>query len=252
MPCPGAEVWSRDPGPGATSHGRRPLLRAPIPLIPGASARDLALDRSLLAGLSGGHLFMTRILGTLVVGLTLLWAVPSLAQNADNPECLGSECGAPKEQGGGCGCGCGCSVWVSYTDDGKTLSYTDDADGDGKADGYDNCPFVANRDQADSDGDGVGDACDNCPTVANPDQRDSDGDGVGDACDNCPLVANVDQVDTDRDGVGDACDTCPAMANPSQNASVCACGPALTFKRYTLDADFDEGTLVNVNHSIVH
>ena len=110
--------------------------------------------------------------------------MPALAQNSDNPECLGTQCGTPQEQGGGgCGCGCGCSVWVSYTDDGKTLSYTDDADGDGKSDGFDNCPFVANRDQADSDGDGVGDACDNCPKVANPDQRDTNGNGVGDACD---------------------------------------------------------------------
>jgi Thrombospondin type 3 repeat len=35
----------------------------------------------------------------------------------------------------------------------------------------------------DSDGDGVSDAADNCPAVANPDQADRDGDGVGDACD---------------------------------------------------------------------
>jgi len=187
-----------------------------------------------------------RWIGSLVVGLALAWAVPALAQNSDNPECLGTECGTPQEQGGGCGCGCGCSVWVSYTDDGKTLSYTDDADGDGKSDGFDNCPFVANRDQADGDGDGIGDACDNCPTVANPDQRDTDGDGKGDACDddkdgdgipnaqdNCPSIPNADQLDTDHDGLGDACDPdddndgipdaqdhCPRYADPSNPLTV--------------------------------
>ena len=35
-----------------------------------------------------------------------------------------------------------------------------DGDFDGIPDGADNCPFVANRDQADSDGDGHGDLCD--------------------------------------------------------------------------------------------
>ncbi len=35
----------------------------------------------------------------------------------------------------------------------------------------------------DTDGDGVPDATDNCPTVANPDQADSNGNGIGDACD---------------------------------------------------------------------
>jgi len=35
----------------------------------------------------------------------------------------------------------------------------------------------------DTDGDGVADAVDNCPAVANPDQADSDGNGIGDACD---------------------------------------------------------------------
>jgi hypothetical protein len=151
-----------------------------------------------------------RIAWALGLGVALAWAVPAFAQNSDNPECLGTQCGTPQEQGGGgCSCGCGCSVWVSYTDDGKTLSYTDDADGDGKADGFDNCPFVSNRDQLDTDGDGVGDACDNCPTVANPDQRDTDGDGKGDACDD----------DIDGDGILNAQDNCPTLPNADQKIS---------------------------------
>ncbi|MDX2010389.1 MAG: thrombospondin type 3 repeat-containing protein, partial [Myxococcaceae bacterium] len=101
----------------------------------------------------------------LLAAASTLLALPAAAQlgNGTNPECLDPSCGKPKQVGGGgCGCGCGCSVWVAYTDDGKTLSYTDDADGDGKADDSDNCPFSANRDQLDIDGDGVGNTCDNC------------------------------------------------------------------------------------------
>ena len=41
---------------------------------------------------------MTRILGSLVIGLGLLWAVPALAQNSDNPECLGTQCGTPRNR----------------------------------------------------------------------------------------------------------------------------------------------------------
>jgi hypothetical protein len=61
----------------------------------------------------------------------------------------------------------------------------------------------------DRDGDGVIDTTDNCPDVANADQADEDGDAVGNACDNCPATANADQANSDGDGVGDVCDPEP-------------------------------------------
>ena len=45
-----------------------------------------------------------------------------------------------------------------------------------------------------NDSDGVLDAVDNCPDLANPDQADADGDGFGDVCDICPDIFNEEQV----------------------------------------------------------
>lgn len=131
----------------------------------------------------------------------------------------------------------------------------EDADGDGVLDADDNCPQVANADQADEDGDGIGDACevpgdddgdgvmdadDNCPSDANPEQEDTDNDGIGNVCDpdrdgdginngvdNCPDIRNPEQADTNGDGIGDVCDqdfdgivdaldNCPDDPNPDQ------------------------------------
>jgi hypothetical protein len=71
-----------------------------------------------------------------------------------------------------------------------------DSDGDGVNDTADNCPSVANANQANHDGDANGDACD----------PDDDNDAVADASDNCPRLANTNQANHDGDANGDACD----------------------------------------------
>ncbi len=94
-----------------------------------------------------------------------------------------------------------------------------DADGDGVCDAADNCPTVANEDQANADADGLGDACDPCPSDP---ANDVDGDGVCGNADNCPTIANAGQANADADGLGDACDPCPSdPANDADGDGIC-------------------------------
>jgi hypothetical protein len=103
-----------------------------------------------------------------------------------------------------------------------------DTDRDGVLDANDNCPSVANGNQANFDGDGQGDACDadddNDGMNDGPDQCDNtppgtaidgngctrpgddDGDLVPNTGDNCPTIANGNQANFDGDSQGDACD----------------------------------------------
>jgi hypothetical protein len=109
------------------------------------------------------------------------------------------------------------------------IGIPDDCDPDCNSDGIpDDCDTECDLDD---DSDGVPNCCDNCPSIANPDQADGDGDGEGDVCDNCPTTFNPAQIDTDSDGLGDLCDNCPNVANPGQedcdndgHGDACGCG----------------------------
>jgi hypothetical protein len=125
--------------------------------------------------------------------------------------------------------------------DGLVDCLTNDADGDEVVDGLDNCPWVANPDQADLDQDRIGDLCDddqdgdhhtvaqgdcddrnparhpaafencngiddNCNGRTDEDYPDTDGDGQADCVDG----------DDDNDGILDQADNCPTVANPNQ------------------------------------
>ncbi|MFV8752413.1 amidohydrolase family protein [Nannocystaceae bacterium ST9] len=60
-----------------------------------------------------------------------------------------------------------CDVCPLDGSDACTPDDANDIDGDGAPNGWDNCPLVANPDQADGDQDGKGNACDECAS-ANP------------------------------------------------------------------------------------
>lgn len=118
-----------------------------------------------------------------------------------------------------------------------------DADADGFLDCLDNCPLVANADQANTDADIAGDSCDVCPTISDF-GTDVDNDGWGDGCDNCWRHPNPDQVDHDADGTGDVCDPCPALPHePPDNADLDAradiCDPCPDMFSWEPDLDGD-------------
>jgi len=58
----------------------------------------------------------------------------------------------------------------------------------------------------DVDGDGIANGSDNCMNVYNPMQENEDGDQFGDICDPCPIGSGAANNDTDGDHVGDGCD----------------------------------------------
>ncbi len=89
-----------------------------------------------------------------------------------------------------------------------------DADYDGLVDCLDNCPQLANLEQADADGDGVGDACDACPGTAPSAPVNAAG---------CPVFAPFDfDHDSDVDAVDfdvfAGCNSGPSLPHVASNA----------------------------------
>jgi hypothetical protein len=102
------------------------------------------------------------------------------------------------------------------------LSPSADPDGDGIPNATDNCPIVANPDQANFNPNQelliVGDACSDLDSAGNPTIADQDLDGIPDRRDNCFWYANQLEAgqssppDGDRDGIGDACERVAPVA----------------------------------------
>ncbi|MCB0545258.1 MAG: OmpA family protein, partial [Saprospiraceae bacterium] len=96
-----------------------------------------------------------------------------------------------------------------------------DRDGDGIADGDDQCPdeagVAALQGCPDTDNDGIADREDECPTEPGPAATagcpDRDGDGVIDRNDRCPDTKGLASLngcpDRDGDGIADGDDQCP-------------------------------------------
>ena len=88
----------------------------------------------------------------------------------------------------------------------RSIAVDLDSDGDGVLNSTDNCPALANADQADLDADAVGDVCDS----------DQDGDGLSDAVE-AGLRTDPRSPNTDGDAQPDGTDSCPTLAGTLPN-----------------------------------
>jgi hypothetical protein len=112
---------------------------------------------------------------------------------------------------------------VDSDSDGAADCNDPDDDNDGTLDTFDGCQFDPLKTSpgtcgcgvvdstADTDADGVINCLDNCPAVANANQADCDADGLGNACES--------QVDCNGNGVIDSCDVISSGTSPDYNAN---------------------------------
>ncbi len=99
-----------------------------------------------------------------------------------------------------------------------------DHDGDGVPNGADNCPIVANPDQANTNAAQevvpIGDACSVADALGLLTVPDRDADGVADGLDRCLWVADPGQEDGDSDGIGDACSRIVPVILPGASVTI--------------------------------
>ncbi|MFO0973889.1 MAG: lamin tail domain-containing protein [Phycisphaerae bacterium] len=99
------------------------------------------------------------------------------------------------------------------------------------------CQATVTVSSPDTDDDGILDCADNCPTVANPDQADTDGDGLGDACD-CQ-TCNGDMSGNNVVNGADVQSFVNCYAGGSPAAAGCACADMNNDGAFTT-ADIDQ------------
>ncbi len=126
-------------------------------------------------------------------------------------------------------------IGAQFDDDFRGAAYVfsvEDLDGDGVSNALDNCPKLANADQANRDGDGAGDVCDDC--------TDADQDGYGqplslgcprvwEDCDDTDASVHPGAIETPGDGIDQDCNPLtPIGCSPelAEARSVATVGPS--------------------------
>ena len=159
-------------GPGTGScHERQGACTVDRDCPPGGTCRDAGqtarrLVNPLLGGAAGDLVFVGAGRCVEDLGLPCGPEAPDVCPAAS--ACVTDDAGATcRRNQGTCRTDTECPRGASCVRE-PLIAAAADRDGDGIADPFDNCPDVANPEQADANTDGIGDACTGAPAVRTP------------------------------------------------------------------------------------